>query len=370
MCESSNTTARSIGDYNSQLSFYEYPSHKPFVNSIHQPLRPSHNLSRTVTLPESNRDQLLTSLQSLSLKIKALETEREKAELSLHEITGGFSRPSKCCRDPQESIDEQLKQAEENFQRLQHQHKRALQILNEHQASKHQTKRKKKRSSQNNRSCDSLTLTTNAEGRHYHLDMNHVPFILGQSTSPSHNVKTNVQKVIALLKNHNNQLCVSSKEYANLLHPRHKSELSPHTLLYLDHYNRQSNRPSSASPVRSTRRPITTSTTRRPQTASTTTTTTDSQCYSRIKCLRREYAILSREHARLYSSQTSSDDLDILTRRMEVILEELQKLQRQYMSLSQSYMEQDLNETPIETLRRTKLLQLILKDPITKQQKP
>ncbi|CAF2868457.1 unnamed protein product [Rotaria sp. Silwood2] len=365
MCESTNTTARSTGGYNSQSSFYEYPSHKPFINSTHQPLRPSHNLSKTVTLPESNRDQLLTSLQSLSLKIKALETEREQAEISLHEITGGCSRSSKCRQIPQESIDEQLEKAEENFRRLQHQHKRALQILNENQSSKHQTKRKKKRSCHDNRSFDSLPSTRNVEGRHYHLDMNNVPFILGQSTSPSHNVKSNVQKVIALLKNHNNQLCLSSKEYANLLHPRHKSELSPHTLLYLDHCNRQSNRPSSASPVRSTRRPITTSTTRRPQTASTT----DSQCYSRIKCLRREYAILSREHARLLSSQTSSDDLDVLTRRMEIILEELQQLQKQYMSLSQSCMEQDLNETPIETLRRTKLLQLILKDPITKQQK-
>ncbi|CAF1125805.1 unnamed protein product [Rotaria sordida] len=365
MCESFNTTARSIGGFNSQLSFYEYPPNKPFINSTHQPLRPSHNLSRTVTLPESNRDHLLTSLQSLSLKIKTLENEREQAELSLHEITGGFSRSSKYRRDPQENIDEQLEAAEGNFRRLQHQHKRALQILNEHQSSKHPTKRKKKRSSKDNRSCDSFTSPTNAEGRHYHLDMNNVPFILGQSTSPSHNVKSNVQKVIALLKNHNRQLCLSSKEYADLLHPPHKSELSPHTLLYLDHYKKPSNRPSSASPVRSTRRPITTSTTRRPQTASTI----DSQCYSRIKRLRREYAILSREHARLYLSQTSSDDLDILTRRMEIILEELQQLQRQYMTLSQSHMEQDLNKTPIETLRRTKLLQLILKDPITKQQK-
>ncbi|CAF4707184.1 unnamed protein product, partial [Rotaria magnacalcarata] len=50
--------------------------------------------------------------------------------------------------------------------------------------------------------------------------MNNVPFILGQSTSPSHNVKSNVQNVIALLKNHNHQLCLSSKEYANLVHPR------------------------------------------------------------------------------------------------------------------------------------------------------
>jgi hypothetical protein len=54
---------------------------------------------------------------------------------------------------------------------------------------------------------------------------------------------------------------------------------------------------------------------------------------------------------------------------MDIILEELGQLQRQYMSTSQDLMEQDLNETPIETLKRTRLLQLILKDPIGKQQK-
>ena len=43
----------------------------------YQPLRPSHTLSRKVALPESNRDQLLTALQSLSLRIKTLENERE-----------------------------------------------------------------------------------------------------------------------------------------------------------------------------------------------------------------------------------------------------------------------------------------------------
>ena len=77
MCESPNTTGKNTRCLSSQLSFYEYPPHKPFINSTYQPLRPSDNLSITASLPESNRDSLLTSLQSLSLKIKNLETERE-----------------------------------------------------------------------------------------------------------------------------------------------------------------------------------------------------------------------------------------------------------------------------------------------------
>ncbi len=77
MYEASATPMINTGGFNSQLSFYEYPPHKPYTNSTYQPLRPSHNLSTSVTLPESNRDQLLTSLQSLSLKIKTLEQQRE-----------------------------------------------------------------------------------------------------------------------------------------------------------------------------------------------------------------------------------------------------------------------------------------------------
>jgi hypothetical protein len=54
---------------------------------------------------------------------------------------------------------------------------------------------------------------------------------------------------------------------------------------------------------------------------------------------------------------------------MNAILEELGQLQRQSLATSQDHTEQDLNETPNDTLKRTKLLQLILKDPINKQQK-
>ncbi|CAF5110527.1 unnamed protein product, partial [Rotaria magnacalcarata] len=77
MWESEDISPTNTAGYNSLLSFYEYPPHKPFINSVYQPLRSSHTLSKTVTLPESNRDQLLSGLQSLSLRIKTLENERE-----------------------------------------------------------------------------------------------------------------------------------------------------------------------------------------------------------------------------------------------------------------------------------------------------
>ena len=165
------------------------------------------------------------------------------------------------------------------------------------------------------------------------------------------------RQVISLLKRHNQQLCSSSKEYADLIHSPSKSDLSPHTLLYLDHYRKSpSKRCASAVPVRST-------SLRRPK--------SDQQLYARIRSLRREFAILSREHARLSLAREEHEDEDmqILAKRMEIILEELERLQRDYMRSSREHMENELDETPLDTLRRTKLLQLILKDPIARLEK-
>jgi hypothetical protein len=88
----------------------------------------------------------------------------------------------------------QFKEVKQNFHRfLKDQH-----IISEHRPRKTRSSRKKKRSSQHNGSFDTATTGTtgtNSEGRHFHLDMNTVPFILGASTAPSHNVKSNVQNV-------------------------------------------------------------------------------------------------------------------------------------------------------------------------------
>jgi hypothetical protein len=59
---------------------------------------------------------------------------------------------------------------------------------------------------------------------------------------------------------------------------------------------------------------------------------------------------------------------------MEIILEELERLQKQLCislkkssSKSEFYFEKD--ETPLDTLRKTRLLQIILRDPNNKQQR-
>ena len=76
MWDSADTTASNAAGFNSQTSFYEYPPQKPFINSVHA-LRSTQTVSRTVALPESNRDNLLAALKSLTIRIKKLERDRE-----------------------------------------------------------------------------------------------------------------------------------------------------------------------------------------------------------------------------------------------------------------------------------------------------
>ena len=230
----------------------------------------------------------------------------------------------------------------------------------------------------------------NNEGRHYHLDLNTVPFILGASTTPSHNVKSNVQnvrgaernnqennefyarfsiKVIALLKTHNHQLCLSSKQYAELVHPHLPGDPSAHKLLYLDHYHKSSDRPTSASHIRSMRRSRshslrrTHSVARHPRTS----LLSDKQCYSRVKRLRQEFTTLAHEQTRLSTSRTGAREAEIVTRRMEMILDELERLFESSMRKSSSKDQHEQSDTPLETLRKTKLIQHLLRDPQAKQ---
>ncbi|XP_067945920.1 centrosomal protein of 57 kDa-like isoform X2 [Watersipora subatra] len=44
-------------------------------------------------------------------------------------------------------------------------------------------------------------------GQHYRLNLADIPFVVGQSTAPSHRVGSNVQNVIAKLKTHNPDIC-------------------------------------------------------------------------------------------------------------------------------------------------------------------
>lgn len=46
--------------------------------------------------------------------------------------------------------------------------------------------------------------------RHYHLNLNEIPFVAGKSTGPSHSLGANFQTVLSMLKSHNNILCSNS----------------------------------------------------------------------------------------------------------------------------------------------------------------
>ncbi|KAF6033049.1 CEP57 [Bugula neritina] len=49
-------------------------------------------------------------------------------------------------------------------------------------------------------------------GQHYRLNLADIPFVVGQSTAPSHRVGTNVQNVIAKMKSHNPDLCAAAAD--------------------------------------------------------------------------------------------------------------------------------------------------------------
>ncbi|XP_005097145.2 centrosomal protein of 57 kDa-like isoform X2 [Aplysia californica] len=46
--------------------------------------------------------------------------------------------------------------------------------------------------------------------RHYRLNLAEIPFVAGKSTTPSHSLGANVQKVLAMMKSHNTALCTNS----------------------------------------------------------------------------------------------------------------------------------------------------------------
>lgn len=94
-------------------------------------------------------------------------------------------------------LDTQLKEAEQNFHRLRSQHDGILDMMNKCRPRKNQSELKMRQSSPENHSFETATTGTiaNSEGRHFHLNINTVPFILGGSVAPSHNVKSNVQNV-------------------------------------------------------------------------------------------------------------------------------------------------------------------------------
>jgi hypothetical protein len=77
MWMSADTTPSNAATFTSQTSFYEYPTHVPFINNVQHPLRSTMTVSTSAALPESNRDRLLTALQSLSFRIKHLESQRQ-----------------------------------------------------------------------------------------------------------------------------------------------------------------------------------------------------------------------------------------------------------------------------------------------------
>jgi hypothetical protein len=98
--------------------------------------------------------------------------------LNFRDTADELIRSSRSHRDPQTDINEEARAVTENCHRNQ-------------MSSKRRTSRKNKP----NHCSSSAPTIINIQGKHYHSDINERPFILGQSTSQSHNVKSNLQHV-------------------------------------------------------------------------------------------------------------------------------------------------------------------------------
>jgi hypothetical protein len=161
-------------------------------------------------------------------------------------------------------------------------------------------------------------------------------------------------QVISLLKAHNRQLCLSSKDYADLVRAVSVGAFSPH---------RRSKSPigcPTATPVRSTSRHSPTKVEQhRVQSAHHTS--------SRMQRLRREFATLEYKHSQLTDSRARRDETINVVRQMQVILDELERLQQQEKKRSREHTEQNVVESPLNMLRRAQVLQLILKDAIANE---
>ncbi|KAK3770411.1 hypothetical protein RRG08_012154 [Elysia crispata] len=70
-------------------------------------------------------------------------------------------------------------------------------------------KKIKKKAAPPKRPHSSPTLRDKEQNRHYRLNLAEIPFVAGKSTSASHSLGANVQKVLAMMKSHNKALCAS-----------------------------------------------------------------------------------------------------------------------------------------------------------------
>ncbi|XP_078618119.1 centrosomal protein of 57 kDa-like isoform X5 [Branchiostoma floridae x Branchiostoma japonicum] len=114
-----------------------------------------------------------------------------------------------------------IKELQERLKEEQHQRKLVQQRTNElqtqaetnrilleaasPQSSPKPKKKKVKKKKASKQQCSSRPRTQ--PGTHYRLNLGDIPFVAGKSTTPSHSLGANVQRVIALMKRHNPALC-------------------------------------------------------------------------------------------------------------------------------------------------------------------
>ncbi|XP_078618120.1 centrosomal protein of 57 kDa-like isoform X6 [Branchiostoma floridae x Branchiostoma japonicum] len=153
--------------------------------------------------------------------------ERERDTYTRREALGKADKLADLEREQQKLVamqtlaENKIKELQERLKEEQHQRKLVQQRTNElqtqaetnrilleaasPQSSPKPKKKKVKKKKASKQQCSSRPRTQ--PGTHYRLNLGDIPFVAGKSTTPSHSLGANVQRVIALMKRHNPALC-------------------------------------------------------------------------------------------------------------------------------------------------------------------
>ncbi|RMZ97106.1 Centrosomal of 57, partial [Brachionus plicatilis] len=235
----------SVDDGLSVTSFIPFPNNKPFINSHLELKNP-----KSKAFPQSNRDAILDALKKMQSKLKKIEqdtssgnsnvyaaypinyTEAKNSETLFtpssdqihpepHHLV--LDRPISCCLSYHlkniEQISEKTMSTESRVNELERQLEKMKKILNQvkEEPESSQSKKKSKIFPNDLSNCESVVIrpkrskTKSPErncmvrSRSAHVQRSNnqkveIPFVVGKSVNPSHNLGVNIQNIRSLFK--------------------------------------------------------------------------------------------------------------------------------------------------------------------------
>lgn len=181
-------------------------------------------------------------------------------------------------------------------------------ILLEAEQTPPKTKKPRKKKSKKTLKSASPTGPSHGSPRHMHISVGKIPFVAGQSTTPSHSINANLQNVLAMMKTHNPAWCANGVNSPHRVGPPRKKT------------NRVKRAPSESA-------------------------SEESDLSDLLQCLQDEFGIMGCEHQELAKQIQDAEDsnlrddlereLDQLVTRMEQKGQQIAKLKRHQEQLAE-----------------------------------